>query len=317
MSQDVMFKSMDSEKIILHVHTYIVMTYICIMNRKDFLQKGVLGLGAMAATAGLAAVNNSDSAPEQEGFNHIPPSKPERMNNVIIHRANSRGHADHGWLNSYHTFSFAQYYNPERMHFGVLRVLNDDIVAPGKGFGTHPHDNMEIISIPLSGDLEHRDSMGNVSVIRENDIQVMSAGTGITHSEYNKNTDKNVSFLQIWVFPKVRNVKPRYDQITLDSGKLNNRLEQILSPNANDEGVWIHQDAWFHMGKFDSGKGANYTLKKEGNGIYLFVLDGQINVDDVVLNKRDGMGLTNTTSLQFAAGEPSRVLLMEVPMERH
>lgn len=293
------------------------MTYICIMNRKDFLQKGVLGLGALAATTAMGKVTGDDLAPEQEGFNHIPPSKPERMNNVIIHRANSRGHADHGWLNSYHTFSFAQYYNPERMHFGVLRVLNDDIVAPGKGFGTHPHDNMEIISIPLSGDLEHRDSMGNVSVIRENDIQVMSAGTGITHSEYNKNTDKNVSFLQIWVFPKVRNVKPRYDQITLDSNKLKNRLEQILSPSADDEGVWIHQDAWFHMGRFDSGKGASYSLKKAGNGMYLFVLDGQIKVDDVVLNKRDGMGLTNTESLQFTAGEQSRVLLMEVPMERH
>ncbi len=287
------------------------------MNRKDFLQKSALGFGALAATAGITAASQSEAEPQQHGFNHIPPSKPERMNNVIIHRADSRGKADHGWLRSFHTFSFAQYYNPERMQFGVLRVLNDDRVAPGMGFGTHPHDNMEIISIPLSGDLEHRDSMGNVSVIRENDIQVMSAGTGITHSEYNKNKDKSVSFLQIWVFPKTRNVKPRYDQITLDASKQQNRLEQVLSPNPNDQGVWIHQDAWFHLGRFEAGKGETYTLRKPGNGIYVFVLEGSLQIDDQLLNTRDGMGVTNTTTLQFTARENARVLVMEVPMERH
>jgi redox-sensitive bicupin YhaK (pirin superfamily) len=287
------------------------------MNRKDFLQKSALGFGALAATAGITAASQSEAEPQQHGFNHIPPSKPERMNNVIIHRADSRGKADHGWLRSFHTFSFAQYYNPERMQFGVLRVLNDDQVAPGMGFGTHPHDNMEIISIPLSGDLEHRDSMGNVSVIRENDIQVMSAGTGITHSEYNKNKDKSVSFLQIWVFPKTRNVKPRYDQITLDASKQQNRLEQVLSPNPNDQGVWIHQDAWFHLGRFEAGKGETYTLRKSGNGIYVFVLEGSLQIDDQLLNTRDGMGVTNTTTLQFTARENARVLVMEVPMERH
>ncbi len=287
------------------------------MNRKDFLQKSALGLGALAATAGITVASQAETAPQQEGFNHIPPSKPERMNNVIIHRADSRGKADHGWLKSFHTFSFAQYYNPERMQFGVLRVLNDDQVAPGMGFGTHPHDNMEIISIPLSGDLEHRDSMGNVSVIRENDIQVMSAGTGITHSEYNKNKDKSVSFLQIWVFPKTRNVKPRYDQISLDASKQQNRLEQVLSPNPNDQGVWIHQDAWFHLGRFEAGKGETYSLRKPGNGIYVFVLEGSLQVDDQLLNTRDGMGVTNTSTLQFTARENARVLVMEVPMERH
>ena len=287
------------------------------MNRKDFLQKSALGLGALAATAGITVASQAETAPQQEGFNHIPPSKPERMNNVIIHRADSRGKADHGWLKSFHTFSFAQYYNPERMQFGVLRVLNDDQVAPGMGFGTHPHDNMEIISIPLSGDLEHRDSMGNVSVIRENDIQVMSAGTGITHSEYNKNKDKSVSFLQIWVFPKTRNVKPRYDQISLDASKQQNRLEQVLSPNPNDQGVWIHQDAWFHLGRFEAGKGETYSLRKPGNGIYVFVLEGSLQVDDQLLKTRDGMGVTNTSTLQFTARENARVLVMEVPMERH
>lgn len=287
------------------------------MNRKDFLQKSALGLGALAATAGITVASQAETAPQQEGFNHIPPSKPERMNNVIIHRADSRGKADHGWLKSFHTFSFAQYYNPERMQFGVLRVLNDDQVAPGMGFGTHPHDNMEIISIPLSGDLEHRDSMGNVSVIRENDIQVMSAGTGITHSEYNKNKDKSVSFLQIWVFPKTRNVKPRYDQISLDASKQQNRLEQVLSPNPNDQGVWIHQDAWFHLGRFEAGKGETYSLRKPGNGIYVFVLEGSLQVDDQLLKTRDGMGVTNTSTLQFTARENARVLVMDVPMERH
>lgn len=287
------------------------------MNRKDFLQKSALGLGALAATAGITVASQAETAPQQEGFNHIPPSKPERMNNVIIHRADSRGKADHGWLKSFHTFSFAQYYNPERMQFGVLRVLNDDQVAPGMGFGTHPHDNMEIISIPLSGDLEHRDSMGNVSVIRENDIQVMSAGTGITHSEYNKNKDKSVSFLQIWVFPKTRNVKPRYDQISLDASKQQNRLEQVLSPNPNDQGVWIHQDAWFHLGRFEAGKGETYSLRKPGNGIYVFVLEGSLQVDDQLLKTRDGMGVTNTSTLQFTARENARVLVLEVPMERH
>jgi quercetin 2,3-dioxygenase len=175
------------------------------------------------------------------------------MKNTILHKAETRGNADHGWLHSRHTFSFAGYYDPERVHFGVLRVLNDDTVAPGMGFGTHPHENMEIISIPLEGDLEHKDSMGNVSVIRHGDVQVMSAGTGITHSEYNKNKDRPVKFLQIWVFPDKENLTPRYDQVTLNIDDRHNKLQQILSPDPDDPGVWIHQNAWFHLGKFDEG----------------------------------------------------------------
>ena len=210
---------------------------------------------------------------------------------TVFHKAATRGHADHGWLRSYHSFSFASYHNPERMHFGVLRVLNDDRVAAGKGFGAHPHNNMEIISIPLEGDLEHKDSMGNVTVIKEGDVQVMSAGTGIYHSEYNKNQDREVKFLQIWVFPNQENVTPRYDQISIRAIERDNAFYQILSPNADDQGVWIHQDAWFSMGKFHSGKGAEYTLQRAGNGVYIFVLEGTLEVEGEVLSKRDGMGI--------------------------
>jgi len=237
------------------------------------------------------------------------------MANTVLHKAASRGDANHGWLHSRHTFSFANYYNPERIHFGMLRVLNDDYVEAGMGFGTHPHDNMEIISIPLEGDLEHKDSMGNVAVIKKGDVQVMSAGTGITHSEYNKNKDKPVKFLQIWVFPNKKNVKPRYDQITLNMTDRHNKLQQILSPNADDEGVWIHQDAWFHLGKFDEGFSVEYPVKKSGNGVYVFVLNGDVTIDETDLNERDGLGIWNTDRISIKANSPdSEILLMEVPM---
>ena len=239
----------------------------------------------------------------------------ENLAKTILHKAATRGDANHGWLHSRHTFSFANYYNPERMHFGVLRVLNDDFVEAGMGFGTHPHDNMEIISIPLEGDLEHKDSMGNVAVIKNGDVQVMSAGTGITHSEYNKNKDKPVKFLQIWVFPNRKNVKPRYDQITLNLADRRNKLQQILSPNAGDEGVWIHQDAWFHLGKFDEGFSTDYSIKKSGNGVYAFVLKGDITIDETVLNERDGLGIWNTDKISIKANsQDAEILLMEVPM---
>ena len=233
---------------------------------------------------------------------------------TVLHKAETRGHADHGWLNSYHTFSFAAYQNPERMHFGVLRVLNDDQVAPGNGFGTHPHDNMEIISIPLEGDLEHKDSMGNVATIKEGDVQVMSAGKGISHSEHNKSIDKEVKFLQIWVFPNKRNVEPRYDQISIRDIAKENAFYQVLSPNPEDEGVWVHQDAWFHLGKFDPGSTDTYTLKKEGNGVYAFILEGEVEINGQKLEKRDGFGLWETDSFDFKSLTKSRVLLMEVPM---
>jgi redox-sensitive bicupin YhaK (pirin superfamily) len=237
------------------------------------------------------------------------------MANTILHKAASRGDANHGWLHSRHTFSFANYYNPERMHFGVLRVLNDDFVEAGMGFGSHPHDNMEIISIPLEGDLEHKDSMGNVAVIKNGDVQVMSAGSGITHSEYNKNKDKPVKFLQIWVFPNRKNVKPRYDQITLNLADRHNKLQQILSPNADDEGVWIYQDAWFHLGKFDEGFLIDYSTKKSDNGVYVFVLKGDVTIDETTLNDRDGLGIWNTDKISIKANsKDAEILLMEVPM---
>lgn len=237
------------------------------------------------------------------------------MAKTVLHKAGTRGHADHGWLNSYHTFSFANYYNPERVHFGALRVLNDDTVSKGMGFGKHPHDNMEIISIPLEGDLEHKDSMGNTTVIKQGDVQVMSAGTGIMHSEYNKNKDVPVKFLQIWVFPNKRNVTPRYDQITLNESERHNKLQQIISPDSKDGGVWIHQNAWFHLGKFDKGVSTVYNFKQKGNGLYIFVLSGDINVDGQQLNMRDGYGIWDTGSVNVEATSNSEFLLMEVPME--
>ncbi|MDC6349976.1 pirin family protein [Zeaxanthinibacter sp. PT1] len=235
--------------------------------------------------------------------------------NTVLHKADSRGHADHGWLNSHHTFSFANYYNSDRMNFGVLRVLNDDEVAPGMGFGTHPHKNMEIISIPLEGDLEHQDSMGNTKVIRSGDIQVMSAGTGVRHSEYNRNKDKAVKFLQIWVLPKVQDVEPRYDQISLPEDELKNNFYQVLSPNPDDGGVWIHQDAWFYLGHFDKGKQARYEINKQGNGVYIFVLEGSCKLGKTSLSRRDGLGIRDTESVDINFEEDTKLLLMEVPMQ--
>ncbi|AZA94023.1 pirin family protein [Chryseobacterium sp. G0162] len=234
---------------------------------------------------------------------------------TVYHKADSRGHANHGWLNSYHTFSFANYQNKDRMNFGVLRVLNDDTVSQGMGFGTHPHRDMEIISIPLEGDLEHKDSMGTTAVIKKGEIQVMSAGTGVQHSEYNKNKDEEVKFLQIWVFPKELNVAPRYDQKSIKEGEKINGFQQILSPNKNDDGVWIHQDAWFNIANFKKGNGKNYMLNKKDNGVYAFVLKGSAKVGDRVLNERDGLGIWDTQSFNIEAIEDTEILLMEVPME--
>ncbi|HEY4874040.1 MAG TPA: pirin family protein [Puia sp.] len=237
------------------------------------------------------------------------------MANTVLHKAATRGHANHGWLDSHHSFSFANYYNSERIHFGALRVLNDDTVSAAKGFGKHPHDNMEIISIPLQGDLQHEDSMGNVAVIKNGDIQAMSAGTGIFHSEFNKNKDEQVKFLQIWIFPNKKNVEPRYSQVTLNVEDRHNKLQQVLSPNANDGGVWIHQDAWFHLGKFDKDFSVDYDLKKKGNGVYAFVLNGDFTIDGQQLNNRDGFGIWDTDKISIKANsQDAEVLLMEVPM---
>jgi redox-sensitive bicupin YhaK (pirin superfamily) len=247
------------------------------------------------------------------GFNHLQ-NKEHKTMKTVIHKAATRGHSNHGWLDSHHSFSFGNYHNPERMNFGVLRVLNDDQVHAGKGFGKHPHDNMEIISIPLEGDLEHKDSMGNVAIIKEGEVQVMSAGTGIYHSEYNKNQDKDVRFLQIWVFPNRKNVEPRYDQISIKDIEKDNEFYQILSPNKNDQGVWINQDAWFNLGKFTKGYSEEYKLQREGNGVYVFVLEGEVEINGEQLAKRDGMGIWDIETIKVSAIENARVLVMEVPM---
>jgi quercetin 2,3-dioxygenase len=236
------------------------------------------------------------------------------MENTVLHKSNTRGHADHGWLNAYHSFSFASWYNPERVQFGALRVLNDDTVAAGMGFGTHPHDNMEIITIPLEGDLAHKDSMGNAETIKNGDVQVMSAGTGIQHSEFNPNKDQRTKLLQIWVFPKVKNVVPRYQQITLNPEDRNNKLQQILSPDPDDAGVWIYQDAWFHLGKFSKNTTTKYQLKKEGNGVYAFILSGNITINGQELETRDGFGIWDFEHLNIKTNSDSEFLLMEIPM---
>ena len=234
---------------------------------------------------------------------------------TVLHKAGTRGHANHGWLDSWHTFSFAGYYNPDRIHFGALRVLNDDTVAGGMGFGKHPHDNMEIVSIPLEGDLEHGDSMGTTAVIKQGDVQVMSAGTGIIHSEKNKNQDKQVKFLQIWVFPNKKNVQPRYDQKTFSLEDKHNQWATVVSPlGTPDGGVQLHQDAWFHLTNLDAGKDLSYKVKKEGNGVYAFVLEGEIKIGEITLNRRDGLGISETEAFTVQAVSDSEILLMEVPM---
>jgi redox-sensitive bicupin YhaK (pirin superfamily) len=231
---------------------------------------------------------------------------------TVIHKAESRGAADHGWLKAKHTFSFANYYDPSRIHFGVLRVLNDDWVAPTMGFGMHPHDNMEIITIPLEGALRHRDSMGNEGVIEKNEVQVMSAGTGVYHSEHNASSERPVSLLQIWVMPNAKNVEPRYMQKRFDAADRQNQWQTIVSPDKS--GLWIHQDTWFSLGDFSKENTITYTLNKASNGVYLFVIDGSIEVGGETLSKRDGMGINDVNEVTIKAFSDAQVLLMEVPM---
>ena len=290
------------------------------MKRKDFLKKsmalGALGMAAPSVLSAKKPTYNStyDKMMEQVGYNHLPNNESKTMN-TVLHKANTRGHANHGWLQANHSFSFANYYNPERMHFGVLRVLNDDTIAPAMGFPTHPHDNMEIITIPLEGDLEHKDNMGNGTIIKNGDIQVMSAGTGITHSEFNANKGDYCKLLQIWLFPNKRNVTPRYDQIAIRSLAKENSLYQVLSPNKDDDGVWIHQNAWFNIGDYKKSTTETYSIHHKENGVYLFVIEGNINIDGQTLEKRDGFGVWDTDQIEFTAEKSSKVLLMELPMQ--
>ncbi len=232
----------------------------------------------------------------------------------IVYKAATRGHADHGWLNAWHSFSFAGYHDPSRVHFGVLRVLNDDTIAGGMGFGAHPHDNMEIITIPLSGQLEHRDSMGNAGIISKGEVQVMSAGTGIQHSEKNKNSNEPLKLLQIWVFPDKKNVEPRYDQKAFDLSASKNNLLTIVSPMGEKEGLNIHQNAWFSLGKLDKDFTITYDLKNKENGVYAFVIDGSVTINGEKLDRRDAAGISDADKLEIKADSEAELLLMEIPM---
>lgn len=233
----------------------------------------------------------------------------------IIHKASDRGIQDHGWLKAAHSFSFANYHDPAKVHFGSLRVLNDDIVAPGMGFGTHGHDNMEIVTIPLMGALAHKDSLGSEGYIGAGEIQIMSAGKGIQHSEFNGSSSEEVNLLQIWVFPKERNIEPRYDQKTYDLEKNHNSFLTVVSPDPADGAMWINQDAFFSLGTFDSSTKASYPIKHQGNGAYIFIIEGKAEVDGVELAKRDALGVYETNGMEFTFSENSKVLIIEVPME--
>ncbi|MGB3007131.1 MAG: pirin family protein [Chitinophagaceae bacterium] len=234
---------------------------------------------------------------------------------IVIHKADSRGAADYGWLKTQYSFSFSSWYNPERIHFGALRVLNDDFIDGGKGFGTHPHDNMEIITIPLSGQLEHKDSMGNTGIISKGEVQVMSAGTGIQHSEYNHNADEPVTLFQLWVFPDKKNVTPRYDQRKFDFDSLKNSFLTILSPMGTPEGLNIHQNAWFHIGKMDKDFSTSYQLIDKNNGVYVFVIEGDVDINGNLLNRRDAIGIWEAEKIQMIASSSAEILLIEVPVQ--
>ncbi|MEJ7691937.1 pirin family protein [Daejeonella sp.] len=233
----------------------------------------------------------------------------------IIHKANDRGIQDHGWLKAAHSFSFAQYQDPSKMHFGLLRVLNDDIVDPGMGFGTHGHDNMEIVTIPLQGSLAHKDSLGSIGNISAGEVQIMSAGSGIQHSEFNASSTEQVNLLQIWVFPKIRNITPRYDQQRYDLESKKNAFVTIVSFEEQQAVMWINQDAVFSLGSFEPGKQATYDLKYPGNGAYIFMIEGKAEIDGSTLKKRDAVGVYDTEKFSISVTENSTILIIEVPME--
>lgn len=233
----------------------------------------------------------------------------------VVHKSTERGHANHGWLNAKHSFSFANWYNPEKIHFGALRVLNDDIVAPSMGFGKHPHDNMEIITIPLRGSLRHEDSMGNGSVIEAGEVQVMSAGTGIYHSEFNADAQQALNLFQIWIFPNKRDVAPRYDQIRYSEEEMKNHFLQVVSPNEGDAGTWIHQNAWIHLAELDENTDLRYEMKDSSNGIYVMIIDGKAEIEGETLLDRDAIGLSDLQATSVKAISNTRIMVIEVPME--
>ncbi len=237
------------------------------------------------------------------------------MAKTVFHSAASRGHADHGWLKTYHTFSFAGYHDPSRIHFGVLRVINDDTVKGGFGFGKHPHDNMEIITIVLKGALEHKDSMGHTEAIRPNEVQVMSAGTGILHSEYNHNKGEDVELFQVWMFPDKHGVTPRYDQRVFAPEDRINKLQTLVSSiDKDEEGLKIHQDAWIYRTELKQGSSIQHKLHTAGHGAYVLLVEGSATVNGQKLNRRDAVGISETDNIELVADADSDILVFEVPM---
>lgn len=235
----------------------------------------------------------------------------------ILHPSNTRGVGDFGWLQARYSFSFANYFNPERLQFGMLRVLNDDTVAPGMGFGRHPHDNMEIVTIPQKGALKHRDSMGNEGVIEAGDIQIMSAGKGVEHSEINASAKEPISLFQIWVVPETRDVEPRYDQKKIAPLLTENEIVPVVKPKdkADDNDLWLHQQVWFNLGTFSEETTTTYNLHNKNNGIYVFVIDGTVVVEDETLERRDAIGVYETESVSITAKANTDVLVIEIPMQ--
>lgn len=245
-----------------------------------------------------------------------PIQKLRVMSNVIIYRANSRGKADHGWLDSKHTFSFAEYFNPDRMNFGELRVLNDDFILGGGGFPLHPHNNMEIITIVLDGAIEHKDSMGHSEILKHGDIQVMSAGTGIKHSEFNASQNESLNLFQIWIYPETQDVKPRYAQQAYDVSKTKNTFLEIVTPDDGKNPLWIHQHAWLCIGNFESAQTVDYSIKRCGNGLFAMVVEGEIEISGQTLADRDAIGIWDIQTVAISVTKPNtRILLIDVPME--
>lgn len=233
---------------------------------------------------------------------------------AVYHPANSRGDANHGWLKSQHTFSFANYYDPERMGFGALRVINDDVIDPGTGFGTHPHQNMEIISVPLSGALRHKDTMGNDFVIKSGEVQTMSAGTGVAHSEYNHSNEEKANFLQIWVLPEKQNIEPAYSQKKFEKADRKNAWQLVVSPDGREDSVSINQNAFFSQAEVKASQSLRYEKYDQNNGVYIFVIEGEVEVSGQKLETRDGLGIYEADKLEFKASADTELLLMEVPL---
>lgn len=233
---------------------------------------------------------------------------------TIVHRADSRGRTELGWLHSHHSFSFGDYYDPSRMHFGMLRVLNDDSVEPGRGFGTHPHSNMEIVSIPLEGALEHQDSTGVRQVIKDGEVQIMSAGTGVFHSEHNHSDSRAVKFLQIWILPREKDIKPRYGQKAFDPRERRNRFRVVVSPDGRDDALSINQDAYFSLASIDAGSSATYALHAPGHGVYFFVVEGRAEIGGETLERRDALGATGISEVTVRSLERSEIVCIEVPV---